>query len=272
VSVTRLGLGSYGVAWSIGVPGYPPPSAPLDAHGLIALADSLGLKVVQIADNIPLHTFDDVALARLRDDADARGIRIEVGVRGIQPDHLARCIGLAAYFRSPILRVVVDSAGHHPSPDEVVEVVRAALPLLDARGIVLAIENHDRFKARMLADMVEKLDSPRVGICLDTVNSFGALEGPAAVLDALAPHVVNLHVKEFVVRRAPHNMGFTISGAPAGSGMLDLFWLLDRLRGRAFNAIIETWLDPLDTPDATAAREQEWVRASVAYLRTLIPD
>lgn len=268
----RLGLGSYGVAWSIGVPGFPPPSAPLDAHGLLALAASLGLGVVQIADNIPLHTFNDAALARLRHDAEARGVTIEVGIRGSQPDHLARCIDLAAYFASPILRVVVDSANDHPTPDEVVWRVRAVLPKLEACGVVLAVENHDRFRAQTLADIMTALDSAHVGICLDTVNSFGVLEGPAVVLDALARFVVNLHIKEFIIRRAAHNMGFTISGAPAGEGMLDVPWLLDRLHRRSFNAIIETWLDPLESPDMTAAREQEWVRASVTYLRTLIAD
>ena len=57
---------------------------------------------------------------------------------------------------------------------------------------------------------------PYVGICLDTVNSFGSLEGPEVVIETLAPYTVNLHIKDFDIRRTDHNMGFTIFGTPAG--------------------------------------------------------
>jgi len=272
--MTVLGLGTYGVGWAIGVPGYEPPDQPLDAFRLLRLADELGLRLVQIADNLPLDALDSAACERLRTEAQQRGIAIEVGTRGIQTDHLHSYLEIAAYFGSPILRVVVDSHDHHPTPDEVVSLVRSTLPALKAAGITLAIENHDRFKARILADIIRTLDDPHVGICLDTVNSFGALEGPDVVVAALAPYVVNLHLKEFVVRRSPHNMGFEVTGAPAGQGMLDVSWLLKTLlaQGRIFNAIIETWLAPQATMQATIATEDDWVRQSVAYLRTLLTD
>ncbi len=270
--MTTLGLGSYGVAWNIGVPGYEQPSAPMDAFGLQRLADELDLSLVQYADNLPLDALSSEEQAQLRDEAQARKISIEVGTRGIQTDHLHRWIELAVYFGSPILRVVVDTKAHHPDPDEVVALVRAALPALHQADIRLAIENHDRFKARTLAAIIEAVNDPHVGICLDTVNSFGALEGPDVVVAALGRHVVNLHVKEFTVRRVPHNMGFEVTGCPAGQGMLDVPWLLAALRGKSFNAIIETWLAPDASMSATAATEIDWVRQSVAYLRTLITD
>ncbi len=270
--MTTLGLGSYGVAWNIGVPGYEPPATPLDAFGLLRLADDLGLRLVQYADNLPLDALSVDQQARLRDEARAHQIAIEVGTRGIQTDHLHRWIELATYFGSPILRVVVDTKTHHPDPAEVVTLVRAALPALTAAGITLAIENHDRFKAQTLAGIIETIDDPHVGICLDTVNSFGALEGPDLVVAALGRHVVNLHVKEFIVRRLPHNMGFEVTGCPAGQGMLDLPWLLNALHGRTFNAVIETWLAPDASMQITTATELDWVRQSVTYLRTLIPD
>lgn len=270
----KLGLSSFGVGWAVGVPGYPAPPAPLDAFGLVTLAHGLGLRLVQIADNLPLHTLTDAERAALRRHADQLGVGIEVGTRGIQAEHLAAYADIARALRSPLLRVVVDSVNHHPDAAEVVERLRAFLPTLEAADLTLAIENHDRFRARTLAEIVASLASPRVGICLDTVNSFGALEGPDVVVGALAPYVVNLHVKEFVVRRVPHNMGFTVTGAPAGQGMLDVPWLLATLQaqGRQFNAIIETWLDPQVDMAATIAQERAYVEQSVAYLRRLIPD
>jgi sugar phosphate isomerase/epimerase len=272
--MTVLGLGSYGVAWSVGVLGYEPPDAPMDVFGMLRFTDELDLKLVQIADNLPLDILSDAERARLRNKASQRGIAIEVGTRGIQPDHLAQYIDLAAYFGSPILRVVVDTKTHHPEPAEVVTLVRESLPALKTSGVTLAIENHDRFKAQTLADIIDAIGDSHVGICLDTVNSFGALEGPDVVLSALGRYVVNLHVKEFIVRRVPHNMGFEVTGMPAGQGMLDVPWLLDTLRSydRTFNAIIETWLPPQTDMNATIQQEQDWVRQSTTYLRTLITE
>jgi sugar phosphate isomerase/epimerase len=113
-----------------------------------------------------------------------------------------------------------------------------------------------------------------VAICLDTVNSFGALEGPETVVAALAPWVVNLHVKDFVIRRVDYQLGFVIEGCPAGQGRLDVAWLLDELRaaGRAPNAILELWTSPEPTLKGTIEKEDRWASASVNYLRTLIDD
>lgn len=272
--MTRLGLGTYAVAWAIGVPGYEQPEKPMDAFEFVRFADELGLKLVQIADNLPLDTLNETERQRLRDDADARGIAVEVGTRGISTDHLRHYLGIARFFRSPILRVVVDTKTHHPSPEDVVSLVRAVLPELESAGITLAIENHDRFKARTLAGIIEAINSPNVGVCLDTVNSFGSLEGPEVVLATLGRHVVNLHVKEFIVRRLGHNMGFEVTGMPAGQGMLDVPWLLKTLDeyGRTYNAIIELWPAPEATMQATVDKELAWVRQSVTYLRTIIPE
>jgi hypothetical protein len=111
---------------------------------------------------------------------------------------------------------------------------------------------------------------------LDTVNSFGALEGPEFVIDTLAPYVVNLHVKEFVIYRASHMLGFIIEGAPIGKGRLNVSWLLNTLstrqRERDFNAVLELWTPPDANIDDTIAKETAWAVESVAYLRQFIPD
>ena len=170
--------------------------------------------------------------------------------------------------------MVVDSFEHHPSLDEVVDLLRPLRRDLEQADVCLAIENHDRFTADQFREIVTRLDSPYVGICLDTVNSFGALEGPATVLAALAPWVVNLHVKEFVIQRVEHQLGFVIQGCPAGQGRMDVPWLLRELRaaGRTPNAVLEQWTPPESSLEATIAKEEQWAAASVNYLRTLIEN
>jgi 3-oxoisoapionate decarboxylase len=269
----KLGLGSYACAWAIGVPGHVPLMT-LSATGLVKRAESLGLRVVQIADNLPLEQLSAAELEAVRARAEKGRVEVEVGTRGIAPEHLRRMLEICRFFDSKLLRVVVDTARERPSPTEVVESLRYFAPELEAAGVTLAIENHDRFAARTFAEIVERVGSSNVGICLDTVNSFGALEGPEVVIETLAPYVVNLHLKDFTIARLPHMMGFTVGGAPAGKGRLDIPKLLDTLRRQGVdpNAILELWPPPEDDPDATAAKEEAWVRESVAYLRTLIPD
>lgn len=272
-TAVKLGISSYAYAWAIGVPGYRGGGAEggLTARGLLRKASDLGVRVIQIADNLPLHTLSDQQLGDLERLAAELRVGIEVGARGLQD--LSAYLELAVRFSSPILRVVVDSAEHQPDIEEVIQTLRFVVPAFERQKVVLALENHDRFTARQFRSMVEAVGSPNLGICLDTVNSFGALEGPEIVLEVLAPFVVNLHIKDFTIYRPEHNMGFTIEGRPAGKGKLNVPWLLDRLgsAGRDPNAILELWVPPESTVDQTIAKEQQWVEISVQYLRTLIP-
>lgn len=269
----KLGIGSYTYTWAIGVPGHP-PQRPMGALDLVERAAGLGIELVQIADNLPLHALAPRDIARLRTRADEIGITLEIGTRGIEPQHLQSYLRLAQQVGSQIVRVVVDTANAQPSEKEIVTTLRQLMPDFEAANVQLAIENHDRFRAETLVQIIEQVGSDHLGICLDTVNSFGALEGPGVVVPALAPWVVNLHIKDFVVVRAGHQMGFTIEGRPAGQGQLDVPAVLATLHahGRDPNAVLELWTPPETSIAATLEKEADWAISSVAYLRTLIPD
>ena len=269
----RLGISSWTYTWAIGVPGHP-PERPMDAMGLLARAAELGVRVVQFADNLPLDQLSSPELDAFERRASELDVRVEVGTRGIGHDNLRTYLQLAERLESSILRVVIDTADHQPDVDEVVDIIKAIIPEFERGGVCLAIENHDRFKAKTLAGIVERIGSQHVGICLDTVNSFGALEGPEVVLEALGPLVVNLHVKDFAIFRANHLMGFAVEGRPAGQGRLNVPWLLEELFGLGLdpNAVLELWTSPEETLSATIAKEDAWAVKSVEYLRTLIPD
>ena len=269
----RLGISSYAYTWAIGVPGQP-PETPLTALGLLDKARALGVGLVQVADNLPLDRLTAGELDAFEQAARHAGILVEVGMRGISPEHLRRYLALARRLGSPILRVVVDTADHRPAPEEVVRTLRALVGEFERSGIRLAIENHDRFPAADLAGIVDAIGSPWIGICLDTVNSFGALEGPAHVIATLGRYVVNLHVKDFAIARANHNMGFRVDGRPAGQGQLNIPRVIEQLRafGRDPNAILELWMPPEETLQATIAKEEDWAKMSVEYLRRWIPE
>ena len=110
-----------------------------------------------------------------------------------------------------------------------------------------------------------------MGICLDSVNSMGAGEGVREVVATLAPHTLNLHLKDFAVERVSHKMGFVVTGRPAGQGMLNVPWLLGEIRkhGRCQSAILELWTPPADTIEETVAREAAWADESLRFLQPL---
>lgn len=266
----KLGIGSYACAWAAGIPGYP-VRAPLTAFALLERAAALGVSVVQYADNLPLHTLSSEERERLRAIACEMGITIEVGTRGIALGNLRRYHDIACQLSSPIVRVVIDTAAHHPDYEEMLSTLRLLEPIFRSSGIVLAIENHDRFRASELRALIEELGS-WAGVCLDTVNSFGALEGPEVVVNTLGPVTVNLHLKDFTIRRTNTQMGFIIEGCPAGQGRLDIPWLLCTLAkmGRDPNAILELWTPAAATLEETIAKERCWAEESIHFLRTLV--
>jgi sugar phosphate isomerase/epimerase len=270
----RLGIGSYTYVWSVGVPGYPPPPRPLTAPRLLDVAAELGVGVVQIADNLPLDRLSDAELNDLFARAGRLGLALEVGTRGCRPDDLRKYLRIAERLGSPILRTILDADGHEPTPDEAAVMLGEVAPEFERAGVCLAVENHDRFRAATLADIFERAGSPAVGLCLDTANSIGCVENIETLLRVLGHWVVNLHVKDYAIRRAPHHKGFVVEGRPAGQGRLDIPGLVAELRrkGRDPNAIVELWPPPEATVAASIAKEEAWARESVRYLRTLIPD
>ena len=64
----KLGISSYTFGWAVGVRGYE-PAKPLDEHGLLDKCAELGVKLLQVGDNLPLHTFDDARLTSFAERA-----------------------------------------------------------------------------------------------------------------------------------------------------------------------------------------------------------
>ncbi len=245
----------------------------MSAFDLVDKASVLDVSVLQIADNCPL---DKLSLAELKDlsaYAKQHGVDIEAGTRGIETPHLTKYIGIAKTLNAKLLRVVIDTAWHHPEFSEIVDLLKKVLPALKESGIVLGIENHDRFKAQVFADIVEALDSPFVGIVLDTVNSFACEENTEQVMDILAKHTVNFHVKDFKIERVKNSMGLLVTGTPAGEGFLRIPEMTKRLQVQArgdYSSILELWMAPESGLEETIQKEDRWVTQSIAYLKQVL--
>lgn len=244
----------------------------LTAKRLIDSAQLNELGFLQFGDNLPLHTLNQKELIELKNYAAGAGVQLEVGTRGLNRQNIEQYLQIARQLGSGFIRLVIDDDGFHPDVNEVIDIIGSALPLLSGECIVLAIENHDRFKARTLEYIIRSTDPNWVGICLDTANSIGAGEGIREVGEILAPYTVNVHIKDFEIKRVSHKMGFTVEGKPSGDGMLDISWLIGELEkwGRCNTATLELWIEPALTVELTLAKEKQWVDKSLQYLKTII--
>ena len=265
----KAGLSSYTYTWSVGVPGNMPEN-PLSAFDLVSLTADLGLSVLQMADNMPLHLFSAEERQKLKEWALQKGVAIETGIKRLDNKTLETYLPLASFFDSPFLRIVIDDADYKPGIPEIKSIIRNALPELYRRNIRLAIENHDRLTCRQFMEIVEGTDPDRVGICLDTVNSLGAGEGLETVIGWLAPHAINFHVKEFNIRRADHKMGFVVEGAILGEGMLPLEDILSKLGKNCNTTILEQWTPFAENLSETIKKEKQWAEKSAKYLSEML--
>lgn len=220
----------------------------------------LGGEVFQICDSPALEQTDETGRRELAAAAREAGVELELGTRGTHPDHLLQYLRYADELDARLLRTMV--AGPVWGLEQV-------LPRFERSGITIALENYEQISTTELVAIVRRIDHPNLGICLDPANSVAALELPEHVIERLAPHVVNLHVKDFAFTRRDGWVGFTLAGAPLGTGLLDLEAMLATLRahGRDPNAIIELWV-----PQELRTIEAEWAESSLTTLRRELSD
>lgn len=268
MSMRRIGISSWTYGWAVGVEQYTQPPNPLTAVDLVHQARQLGVDLIQLGDNLPVDRLLPSEQAALREVARDFGIALELGTRGVKPAHLLRCLDLAVYFDSKLIRTLPQEVTSTLSSQETEECIRSVLQDFRAAGVVLALENYEAETSVELAALVKNIGDAFLGICLDTVNSFGALETPRDVVRNLMPHVRNLHIKDFIIRRPAHKMGFEIQGCPAGEGMLNVDWLFTELNASGLNptVILEQWVPWEGSIAKTVATEQQWAAQSIAYL------
>lgn len=267
----NLGIGSYTYSWAVGVPGYSYPDRRMGVLELIDKAAELGVGVVQICDNLPLDRLNMDDLRELKRKADNHSIQLEVGTRGVEPEHIRKYLDIAAFLEARLLRVILHQADRRLTIEEAYTKIQQVLPDLEKRNIRLAIENHERHTTKELKQLITGLKHELVGICLDTVNSFGALEGPDQVIEELSPYMINLHYKDFTISRLEHMMGFQVTGCPAGQGMLQADRLKQHGKGnKDLSVILELWTPFSYDVENTLEKEDHWAKESIKYLKEWI--
>ncbi|KPK39628.1 MAG: hypothetical protein AMJ65_11290 [Phycisphaerae bacterium SG8_4] len=157
--------------------------------------------------------------------------------------------------------------------------LQLAGPLAARQRMRLAIENHKDWRIDRMLDMIKRLGSEYVGVCVDTGNSFALLEDPMAVVEAYATVGFSVHLKDMAV--AEYEDGFLLADVPLGEGVLDLARMVEILRKAnpeiRFSLEMATrdalkvpcltdkyWATFADVPGSDLARALRYVRANAS--------
>ncbi|MCC6859114.1 MAG: sugar phosphate isomerase/epimerase [Bryobacterales bacterium] len=179
----------------------------------------------------------------------------------------------AARIGARVMRVVGSSLRfrkqpHEPQIDRLVRLFRETVRTAEACGIRLAVENHIDFTSAEMASLLERVDSPWLGINFDTGNFLRLLDDPVKGMRTLAPRVYATHIKDLKVQRGvPADEWYFFSSTPVGDGLVDnaaLFEMLAAVNYRGVLAVEMDFLHPDYGWDEDAA-----VARSVAELRRL---
>lgn len=262
-----IGLGTYAFFWQQS----DRVDEPLTLQGAFEATRALGVDLFQICDFAPLDAMGDRELRDAAAGARDLGLAIELGTKGIETGRLERYRELAAVFDASLVRTMLHGPDGRPTLEEAAAALRRAMPGYEAAGVTLALETYEQVATDDLVRLVDAVGSPRLGICLDPANVVARLEQPRACVEAAAPVVVNVHVKDFAFARQDGWVGFTYSGARMGSGLHDYRHLREtvRPRERGINEIVEHWLPWQGDPETTVTTERDWTRAAVEYLRSM---
>ncbi len=225
----------------------------------------------------------DAFLASLRERLEALGIEpvwawghpngLGSGTLPEAAEDLVRHLDAARRVGARVMRIC--GGGRRTRPATWAEHKAKLVPLLrrlcgpaERTGVVMAIENHIDLLAEEMAELIDAVGSPWLGVCLDTGNNLRMSEDPMAVARRLAPFARATHVKSLAAHQGdPKTFGFWPS-VPLGEGLIDVAEVVRLLRQADYRGLLAVEIDYLDP--RYGGDEDAAVAASVTYLRTLL--
>ena len=132
------------------------------------------------------------------------------------------------------------------------EMVRRAIPVVEKHGVPLAIENHKDERIDDRVALLQRINHPLIGACVDTGNSFSLLDDVYGAIEALAPFAHSVHFKDQSL--GEYEEGFLLGDIALGRGSFDMKRIVDILRAhrpdQRFSLEVIT-RDPLPVPCLT---------------------
>jgi sugar phosphate isomerase/epimerase len=259
----------------------PPANRRMTIWDFLERARQLGVAGVSL-ESCFMPSFADDFLGGLRDALDTGGFErvwawghpngLCSGTDREAARDLTVHLGHARKIGANVMRIVGGSRRTRPATFGLHKrrlggMLKKLLPAAEDHGIVMAIENHIDLTADEMVDLITSLDSPWLGVCLDTGNNLRLHEDPLVVAKKLAPFARATHMKDLWVRRGdPKDFAFWPS-VPLGRGLVDIAAVVGILRKARYKGLLAIEVDFLH-PDF--GDEDKAVMASVKYLNGIL--
>jgi sugar phosphate isomerase/epimerase len=155
--------------------------------------------------------------------------------------------------------------------NNVITTVQTSLPLIERTGIKIALENHTDAFSEEVIYVLDQIDHPLVGACIDTVNAIHVMENPITAVKNLAPRAFTNHFRDNKIVMEPWGLKFT--GAPVGGGDLDMKRCYELISQNPDVHRINIELDlecPLDRMETALETEKAALLNSIDYCRNVL--
>jgi sugar phosphate isomerase/epimerase len=261
----------------------------MSTYELFDEAVRMGLDGLHLDDGV-LERLDKSYLQEVCAASQERGLYLEynfsmdLGGMGIGSQHdLDEAIATAQTLGSDIVKVSMDLKRPRPvsasrfHPDVMAQMksfatyLKTITPAAENAGIRIAVENHcDSFSEEILW-LLDLVDSPVVGACVDTVNALMVMEDPMQAIENLAPRAFTNHFKDDRIEFQRH--GFKLTGAAVGEGDIDMERAYEIIKNRSTmrRINIETEMEiPLESVEEALRMEKETVERSIRYCREVL--
>lgn len=215
-------------------------------------------------------TLDEYGFERVWAWGHPDGLRSGTDVRAAKD--LVKHLGVARQLGANVMRIVGGSRRTRPDSwslhkRRLVKMLRPLARAAGDHGVVMAIENHIDILADEMVDLITTIDSPWLGVCLDTANNLRLFEDPLAVAKALAPFARATHVKDVTALRGnPKEFSFWPS-VPLGEGLVDVAGVLGYLKQAKYKGLLAFEIDYLHP---RYGEEDRAVAKSLRHLRSLL--
>lgn len=289
----KLGMHTYtlhlsGLGESWGFQGDYAFSKTIDLMKLMDLAVEWGLDGLHIT-NVDLETGDPKRLAEVKAAAEAHGLYLEYNVSFNAPcdprvnETVESALRKAQAIGADLVKFSLDIKRPRPlygtcfHPDVMRQLseryneFKVNIPLIEKTGLRIAIENHCDTYADEVIWLIEQINHPQVGACVDTINSFVVLEGPEEAVNKLAPYAFCCHFCDnalVVDENGTHSIGVAI-----GKGDIDCVKVLQTLKTNSpmdrVTFEIE-WPGGNDPIEVAREKELQACIESIDYLRNVL--
>jgi sugar phosphate isomerase/epimerase len=271
----QIGLDSYSFHLAFGRHPDFQPQRPITLFTFIDRIADLGFHGFQI-DPQHLESHEPEYLTRIREHAESRNVFVEAGMMGCAAADIRAGIELCRHLHTSVLRTFIGFERFHPGIDidheldQVVHNVRSVVADLEKHHVVLAIENHGDVTSEELVRVVERIESPFVGICLDVGNTLCVLEDSLNAVERMAPFAVSTHFKDYAVNMT--NYGCRIEGVALGKGVLDLpaMYHILQEKSRITRLVLEIPVAAGADEGETLKREEQAVQESLEYCHQVL--